>query len=77
LRQAAVSGISRGKAAGKGSAMDYGKSGAANMAKKTPRHKEHNEPGSNKNPFGKRPSKEELVAKLKAAAEAKKAEGTN
>lgn len=41
------------------------------MGKKAPRHKEHNAPGSDKNPFGKRPSKEELLAKMKAAAEAK------
>jgi hypothetical protein len=52
-----------------GSIMDYGKSGAAKMASKTPRHKEHNEPGSTKNPFGKRPSKEELVARMKEAAQ--------
>ncbi len=49
--------------------MDYAKTGAAKMAKNTPRHKEHNEPGSDKNPFGKRPSKEELLARMKAAAE--------
>ena len=47
--------------------MDYGKSGAAKMAKNTPRHKEHNEPGSDKNPFGKRPSKAELLERMKKA----------
>jgi hypothetical protein len=54
--------------------MDYKAAGAPKMGKKAPRHKEHNAPGSEKNPFGKRPSKEELLAKMKAAAEAKKAE---
>ena len=74
MRDRAVSGKSGAKASRKGSIMDYGKSGAEKMAKNTPRHKEHNEPGSDKNPFGKRPSKEELLARMKAAAEAKKAE---
>lgn len=37
------------------------------MAKNTPRHKEHNEPGSDKNPFGKRPSKAELLERMKKA----------
>jgi hypothetical protein len=54
--------------------MDYGKSGATKMGKKAPKHNEHNAPGSDKNPFGKRPTKEELLARMKAAAEAKKAE---
>ncbi len=52
--------------------MDYSKSGAANMLKKGPKHKEHNEPGGKKNPFGKREDKAELLAKMKAAAEARK-----
>lgn len=53
--------------------MDYGKSGAAIKAKNAPRHAEHNAKGSDKNPFGGRESKAELLARMKAIAEAKKA----
>jgi hypothetical protein len=52
--------------------MDYSKSGSAKAGKNQPRHKEHNAPGSAKNPFGTRPTKAELLARMKAAAEAKK-----
>lgn len=52
--------------------MDYGKSGAPKGPKGAPRHSEHNAKGSNKNPFGKSDSKADLVARMKAAAEAKK-----
>ncbi len=45
--------------------MDYGKSGVPNMKKKGPRHEEHNQYGSNKTPFGSRPSKEELLTRMK------------
>jgi len=41
--------------------------------KGTPRHKEHNAPGGPKNPFGQRPDKAALVAKLADAATAAKA----
>jgi hypothetical protein len=52
--------------------MDYGKSGNAMTQKKAPRrHSEHNAPGSPVNPFGKRPTKDELLARMKAAADAK------
>ncbi len=53
----------------KGMIMDYKAAGAPKKGNKIPRHKEHNAPGSDKNPFGKRPSKDELVARLKAKAE--------
>ena len=53
--------------------MDYGKSGAPKTGKGTPRHREHNAKGSDKNPFGQPAPKAELLARLKAAAEAKKA----
>lgn len=49
--------------------MDHKAIGAPKKGGKIPRHKEHNAPGSEKNPFGKRPSKEALVARLKARAE--------
>ncbi len=49
--------------------MSYKAAGTSKKGSKSPRHKEHNAPGSDKNPFGKRPSKEELVARLKAKAE--------
>ncbi len=52
--------------------VDYGKSGAPKSGKNTPRHSEHNAKGSEKNPFGGRETKAELLARMKAAAEAKK-----
>ncbi|WP_296424829.1 hypothetical protein [Yoonia sp.] len=52
--------------------MDYKAAGAPKMAKKGPKHEEHNAHGSQKKPFGQRPSKEELLARMKKAAEAKK-----
>lgn len=54
--------------------MDYGKSGAAKRGGNTPRHSEHNAPGSEKNPYGGRADKAELLARMKAAAEARKAQ---
>ncbi len=54
--------------------MDYGKSGNPKAIKGQPKHKVGVKGlGAEKSPSGGRPSKEELVAKLKAAAEAKKA----
>lgn len=67
-------GAKQGDAAREAKIMDYAKSGAVNMLKKGPKHKEHNEPGGKKNPYGKREDKAELLAKMKAAAEARKAE---
>jgi hypothetical protein len=58
--------------ASKGNAMDYGKQGANKSAKNMPRHKEHNQKGTDKNPYGKTGPKADLVARMKAAAEAKK-----
>lgn len=52
--------------------MDYGKSGNPALRKKAPRHKEHNAKGTDKNPYGTQDSKAELLARMKAAAEAKK-----
>ena len=52
--------------------MDYKAAGAPKLGKKSPRHNEHNAKGSDKNPFGARESKAELLARMKAAAEAKK-----
>lgn len=53
--------------------MDYNASGAAKMGKNAPRYAEHNAKGSDKNPYGAQATKAELVARMKAAAEAKKA----
>ena len=53
--------------------MDYSKSGGARPDKNTPRHAEYNAKGSAKNPFGKGAAKEDLIARMKAAAEARKA----
>lgn len=52
--------------------MDYGKSGNPATRKNAPRHVEHNAKGTDKNPYGQQAPKAELLAKLKAAAEAKK-----
>lgn len=52
--------------------MDYSKSGAATAPKKAPKHSEHNAPGGRKNPFGKGQDKAALLARMKAAAEARK-----
>jgi hypothetical protein len=49
--------------------MDYGKAGSRMTQKKAPRrHAEHNAPGSAQNPFGARPGKDALLARMKAAA---------
>ncbi len=53
--------------------MDYNASGAAKVGKNTPRYSEHNAKGSDKNPYGDQTQKAELLARMKAAAEAKKA----
>ncbi|MDA9207530.1 hypothetical protein N9O61_01455 [Octadecabacter sp.] len=49
--------------------MDYKAAGAPKPAKGQPRHSEHNAYGSDKTPFSKRPSKAELLARMKANAE--------
>ncbi len=55
--------------------MDYKKSGSVKMSKNAPRHSEHNAKGSDKNPFsGKGSDKAALLARMKAAAEAKKSQ---
>lgn len=52
--------------------MDYSKSGSVSAPKKAPKHAEHNQPGGRKNPFGKKDDKAELLARMKAAADARK-----
>ncbi|MBU2937319.1 MULTISPECIES: hypothetical protein [Pacificibacter] len=52
--------------------MDYGKSGAPKIGKNAPKHNEHNAKGTPKNPFSVKDTKAELLARMKAAAEAKK-----
>ncbi len=54
--------------------MDYKAAGAPKIGKNAPKHAEHNARGTDKNPFGKRETKAELLARMKAAAEARKAE---
>ncbi len=49
--------------------MDYKAAGAPKPAKGQPRHAEHNAYGTAKTPFSKRPSKAELLARMKANAE--------
>lgn len=53
--------------------MDYGKTGAAKVRKNSPTHNEHNAKGTAKNPFSVKETKAELLARMKVAAEAKKA----
>ncbi|KEP68625.1 cobalt chelatase [Thioclava dalianensis] len=52
--------------------MDYSKSGGAKQSKNAPAHTEHNAKGTDKNPYGKAAPKAELLARMKAAAAAKK-----
>ena len=54
--------------------MDYGKSGNAKVDKNVPKHRVGKGLGAEKSPSGGRASKDELVARMKAAAEAKKAQ---
>ncbi len=51
--------------------MDYSKSGNAKFGKGIPRHVEHNAKGTDKNPYGLRETKAELLARMKAAAQTK------
>ena len=51
--------------------MDYGKSGMAKTGRKAPRHAEHNEKASEKNPFSRPQTKAELLKRMKAAAKKK------
>jgi hypothetical protein len=51
--------------------MDYSQSGSPKTGKNTPRHKEHNAKGTDRNPFGKAETKAELLARMKAAAAAR------
>ena len=53
--------------------MDYGKSGNAKPDKNIPKHKVGRGLGAEKSPTGGKASKDELVARLKAAAEKNKA----
>jgi hypothetical protein len=53
--------------------MDYNAAGAPKKSKNAPKHSEHNAPGSKKKPFGARPDKAELLARMKKAATEKKA----
>ena len=50
--------------------MDYGKSGAMNVKKNVPHHRGKKAPGPEVQPTG-RATKAELLAKMKAVAEAK------
>lgn len=48
--------------------MDYGKQGGVKPGQNKPKHREHNEKGTDKNPYGRSAPKAELLARLKAAA---------
>ena len=57
-----------------GKYMDYKQTGSPKLvSRNAPQHKEHNAKGSTKNPYGARESKAELLARMKAAAQARKA----
>ncbi|WP_319824804.1 hypothetical protein [Thalassovita sp.] len=51
--------------------MDYSKSGGTKKGSNKPRHREHNEPGTTKTPYGKKPVKENLLERMKKAAQKK------
>ncbi|MGR3498685.1 MAG: hypothetical protein ACU0E9_07315 [Limimaricola soesokkakensis] len=53
--------------------MDYSKSGGPRQGRNTPKHREHNERGTEKTPYDKRDDKAELLKRMKEAA--KKAAG--
>jgi hypothetical protein len=53
--------------------MDYKDASHIKQRANTPRHSEHNAKGTSKNPFGKGNTKVELLARMKAATEARKA----
>ena len=56
----------------KGNTMpDYGKQKSGRGVKGQPRHSEHNAPGGAKNPYGNRPDKAALLAKLTQKAQEK------
>lgn len=48
--------------------MDYGKQGGIKPGQNKPKHREHNERGTNKTPFGKAKPKAELLERLRKAA---------
>ena len=54
--------------------MDYGKTGAGKPAKNAPRFKPAGDKPEGKDARGGKASKEELLARMKAAAEARKSE---
>ena len=47
--------------------MDYKAAGAPKKGTNAPKHSEHNAHGSRKKPFGAKPTKAELLARMKAA----------
>jgi hypothetical protein len=49
--------------------MDYSKSGVPKKGTNKPRHSEHNARGSQKNPFGAKENKADLLKRMKEAAE--------
>lgn len=55
--------------------MDYGKSGNAKADKNVPKHRVGKGLGAEKSATGGKASVDELVARMKALAEAKKAQG--
>lgn len=52
--------------------MDYSKQGGQKPGRNEPRHSEHNAKGTDKNPYSKRETKAELLARMKKAAAAQK-----
>lgn len=57
--------------------MDYGKSGNPKGVKAAPKHLEHNQKGGKVNPYGAAPAKDDLLARMKAAAEARAAKSAD
>lgn len=48
--------------------MDYSRMGGQKPGRNAPRHSEHNAKGTAKNPYAKRDTKAELLARMKKAA---------
>ncbi|MDE0781745.1 MAG: hypothetical protein OSB34_01055 [Planktomarina sp.] len=53
--------------------MNYKEMGGIKGGRNAPSHHEHNAKGSDKNPFGKAETKAELLARMKVAADKRKA----
>lgn len=68
-----VQGTQRHVPRDEGHTMNSKSSGAPKKGNRTPRHAEHNARGTEKNPYARQGTRADLLARMKAAAEARKA----